>query len=48
MDIEVEYMKFKIRSKQTWKHAVKQNLELMGMEEKDVLDRDYWRFRLTV
>ena len=48
MDMEIDGRNPKGHPKLTWKHVVKQDLELMGVEEEegDVLDRDCWRFRL--
>ena len=44
--IEIEGRNPKGRPKLTWRQVVRQDLERLGVEEEDVLDRDYWRFRL--
>ncbi len=46
MDMEIEGRNPKGRPKLTWRQVVRQDLELMGMEEEEAEDRDYWRFRL--
>ena len=46
MDMEIEGRNPKGRPKLTWKQVVRQDLRMMGAEEEDVLDRDYWSYRL--
>ena len=46
MDMEIEGRNPKGHPKLTWRQVVRQDLELMEVQEKAVLDRDFWSFRM--
>ena len=44
--MEIEGRNPKGRPKRTWKQVVREDLKLMGVEEKEAEDRGHWIFRL--
>ena len=46
MGVEIEGRTPKGRPKMTWMQVVRRDMEMLGMEEVEAEDRDYWRFRL--